>query len=564
MNQYRQSVTQYFNAKSKEDKVAYDTTIEKIKGAYRTFLADQSSLAKRIRKLESESYLRYEADSLFSLDDADPDLSAKEAKEYNRRKDQLTKLRTEAAALEDNTIYQQAFEWRFEFPAVLGEDGTFLGFDVVVGNPPYIRQEELAEVKPYLRDNYEVYAGTADLLVYFIELSMKNLRQNGQFSFIISNKFMRAGFGKALRRYIPQYRVHELIDFGDLPVFDEATTYPLIISLEKTAPTGEFTAANIPELHPTIFREDLAEVSFTSLQSGLTSDGWNLANAETQLLLDKLRNTGVPLGEYVKGEIYYGIKTGYNEAFVIDEETKDRLITEDPKSAEVIKPFLAGRDVKRYVPPVAKNYLLFFEKGWTKLNIGNMVEHDAFKQLRMKYPAVWQWLSTHEEKAKKRYDQGDYWWELRACDYYGKFDKVKIIFPDISLSMNAAISSNSEYGVNTLYIIPVSDIGLLGYLNSELLSFYYAGISASIRGGYFRFIRQYIETVPIATNIQSLSPLVTQILAAKAANPTADTTALEAEIDVLVYKLYGLTYAEVLVVDAEFGLGEAAYAAVEV
>jgi adenine-specific DNA-methyltransferase len=167
----------------------------------------------------------------------------------------FAKTTSEIEQIRASAIFRNAFEWRFEFPEVLDENGNFNGFDVILGNPPYIRQEEFSELKPYLKTNFQTFAGTADLLVYFIERSDQLLRPNGQFSFIISNKFMRAGFGKNLRQWFAKRRILEIIDFGDLPVFEEATTYPCILSWQKGTPSETFRAANVPELlsfRPTI------------------------------------------------------------------------------------------------------------------------------------------------------------------------------------------------------------------------------------------------------------------------------------------------------------------------
>ena len=375
LGSYREAVATYQRTRDRDEKQLMKRLMEDIKenfriGASRT---ERETYTKAKGKLE-------QLQGALELGDLFGTVPKSEIKKAIK-KQQLTVDREQVKLqdIEEDSGLTNTFEWFYEFPAVLDEEGNYRGFDVIVGNPPYVRQEELAELKPYLKKHYQVYAGTADLLVYFIELSMNNLREGGQFAFIISNKFMRAGFGKALRRYIPQYRVHELLDFGDLPVFDEATTYPLIITLEKSAPTGEFTAANLTELQPKTFRDYLAGVKFTSLQEGLTEDGWTLADAATHQLLAKLKATGTPLGEYVNGEIYYGIKTGYNKAFVIDAETRDRLIAEDAGSAEIIKPFLAGRDVKRYVPPVAERYLILFPKGWTRERFGELDQEDAFR-----------------------------------------------------------------------------------------------------------------------------------------------------------------------------------------
>ena len=188
----------------------------------------------------------------------------------------------------------------------------------------------------------------------------------GELSFITNNKWLRASYGQALRRHLlsPDRQLLELLDFGDLPVFPEATTYPAIVALRQGAPAAEstFRAAALPKLLPD-FAASVISVARTVPQSSLRADGWNLADADSQALLDKLRAAGKPLSEYANGTIYYGIKTGYNEAFVVSASTREALIKADPNSADIIKPFLAGRDVKRYQQSKTEKYLLFMRRG---------------------------------------------------------------------------------------------------------------------------------------------------------------------------------------------------------
>lgn len=437
---------------------------------------------------------------------------------------------------------------------------------MVIANPPYIRQEELSEIKSYLSHHYETFKGTADLYVYFVELAMRNMKAKGQFIFIIPNKWMRAGYGSDLRQFIKSHQVNFIYDFGDLPVFEEATTYPSILSMTKTAPSEKFFAANIETLqYDPGLNEYLHENRFQVNIDGLQDQGWTLTSEEVQNILKKMRQIGTPIGEYVEGKIFYGIKTGLNEAFVIDEETKERLIAEDLKSAEIIKPFLAGRDIKRYETPKADKYLILFKNGQTKEKFGDLSEEDAWKELTDAYPSICNHLIQYKEKAKKRYDQGQYWWELRACDYYKEFEKPKLMLPDIAIKSEALLDNDLNYCVNTVYIIPGLNKYELGIINSKLILFYYANLTQTIRGGYFRFIRQYLEQIPITKpdNIYKLSieDLVGKVIDLKSQNQ--DTSALESEIDLMVYKLYGLTYAEVKVVDEGFGMSESDYAAYE-
>jgi adenine-specific DNA-methyltransferase len=544
---YRLAVHTYRNAKSKEQKHEMLRLIETIKNDFETEIAANDKRRVRLNKQKGELFAHSNQQGLFEL-------SATQKKAFNKKTEKLAadikKLETELEEIANNKIYENAFEWRLEFPEVLNDDGDFTGFDIVIGNPPYIRQEEFSVLKPVIQNKYETFAGTADLYVYFIELGLTNLKPGGEFTFIVPNKWMRAGYGKHLRRFLKKLKINVILDFGDLPVFDEATTYPCILSVTKKQSADTLEATSIQTLEfPQGLEKYVVENKSVVLTTELQDNGWTLSDAKVQRLLAKLRKTGTPLGKYVNGKIFYGIKTGLNEAFVIDETTKNRLIAEDPASAEIIKPFLAGRDIKKYRQPKNDKYLILLKNGDTQQWFGKLNEREAWEKLENKYPAIANHLIQFEEKAKKRYDKGQYWWELRACDYYEEFEKPKVMLPDISTHCQALIDfDNNFYCVNTAYIIPNLGFSDLAILNSKLVHFFYSNLTQSIRGGYLRFIRQYLEQIPIVET-KALDEKVTQILALKKENPVADTSSLESEIDQMVYELYGLTEEEVKVVE---------------
>jgi hypothetical protein len=311
---------------------------------------------------------------------------------------------------------------------------------------------------------------------------------------------MRANYGKPLRAWFGDKKVEEIIDFGDLPVFADATTYPMIMKMQKSDEVGTFRSVELDTLDFTDLKSYVEKHHKVTDQTRLSAKGWTLSDIKVQKLLEKLESRGVPLGEYVNGEIYRGVLTGLNDAFVIDEVTRERLIAQDPKSAEVIKPFLAGRDIKRYETPVAHSYLILFPKGWTHKQSGITDENEAWAWLKINYKSIFEWLEPFMEKGKKRYDKGEFWWELRTCDYYDAFEKPKVMLPDISTRGNFCFDTNHNYCANTAYIIPYPDFDLLGVLNSKLITFYYANISSEIRGGYLRFIYQYLVQLPIIDN----------------------------------------------------------------
>lgn len=274
-----------------------------------------------------------------------------------------------------------------------------------------------------------------------------------------------------------------------------------------------------------------------------------VANTATQQLLDKLKRSGKPLGEYVQGKIFYGIKTGLNEAFVIDEATKERLISEDPRSAELIKPFLAGRDVKRYQVPKADKYLLFTRRGVDIEQYPAIKRHlEQFRTQLEPCPKDW----TGKTDGWPGRKPGSYaWYEIQdSVDYYKEFEQEKIIFPDLANIPQFTIDTSlGAFSANTTYFIPKGDYFLLGLLNSKLLFFYYKSAFSSYRGGHLRFFTQYVAELPLCINNETLVAQITNKTKERLSpSPTADTSALEAEIDALVYALYELTEAEIALV----------------
>ena len=442
------------------------------------------------------------------------------------------------------------------------------GFDVVIGNPPYVRQEGLGDLKEYLQRKYTVYHGMADLYAYFIEKGVSLLRDKGIFGYIVSNKWMRANYGEPLRKWLMQQCIEQIVDFGDLPVFQQATTYPCILVIGKGKPSSTFVAAQVKTLEFESLEGYVKENRHSVKLSILDDTGWSLADERSAALLNKLKKSGIPLKEYVKGKIYRGVLTGLNEAFVIDAETRNRLLSEDPKSKEIIKPFLLGRDVKRYSIEDEGRYLILIPKGWTGQKSSSFA--DAWKWFKQNYPSIATHLLPFKEKAEKRYDKGEYWWELRACEYYAEFEKPKIIIPTIVQSASYTIDNLGFYSNDKTSVIATDDLYLLGILNSRVADFVMHSISSTKQGGYFEYKPMYFSQVPIRT-IDSSNPsdksyhdstvaLVRQMLELHKQLASAKTDhdktviqrqidATDRQIDQLVYELYGLTEDEIKIVE---------------
>jgi type II restriction/modification system DNA methylase subunit YeeA len=532
---YKLAVSTYRNAESKEQKREMERLIADIKGNFRSEIGTNDPKKLKLEKLKGELFNYTQQVGLFER-------SKKEQTEWNKKVNVLGNdiktLDTEIEEIKSNKIYENAFEWRFEFPDVLNDDGDFVGFDVVIGNPPYIRQEEFVDIKNHLIKTFKTHNGSADLFVYFIELGLKNLKENGNFSFIIPNKWMRSGYGKQIRNFLKTYQINEILDFGDLQVFEEATTYPCILNITKNKTREILFSANIdsldfPEGLANYFEQNKNEIN----TSQLNDEGWTLSNSTDQNLLSKIREYGIPLSEYTEGNIFYGIKTGFNEAFVIDEITRNLLIEENSNSLEIIKPLFAGRDIKRFNKPSTNKFLIFSNRG---IDIE-------------KYSAIYNHLKQFETKLKAKAGGGA-WYELQASPKnIDRFILPKIIYPDISLGSEFTIDYSGSFINDTAFSIPLNDIYLLGILNSKVVLFFQKKLASEIRGGYLRWKSIYVNNIPIPKKIlenqQPFIDKVNEILSLKSQDPKADTLSLEQEIDAMVYELYGLSEEEIRIVE---------------
>ncbi|WP_440998517.1 type IIG restriction enzyme/methyltransferase [Fodinibius sp. SL11] len=534
---YKQAVRSYKETGDRADKRALKEQISSIKESFSVGLKELHPVRQKLKK-QREVLIKEEAKlDLFEGDKK----SKKEQKKIKKTKKNIDKLEEELEELENASFYDQAFEWRFEFPEVLDEDGNFAGFDTVIGNPPYVRQEELGEFKEYLKAHYKVYNGTADIYTYFFELGHSILKDHGWFSMITSNKFMRTNYGENLRNYLSELKqISQIIDFGELPVFSEAATFPAIfLTQNRKIETQAFDFMQVKDLDSQNFQDRITNGLATLDNRSISGSNWSLAEPIELDIIDKMREKGTELLEYVGTEIYRGLITGYNKAFVIDEEKKDELIKEDAKSKEIIRPVLKGNDIRFYRTAFKDLYLIV-----TK--IGTDID---------RYPAVKNYLDQYKDRLKKRYDQGDHYWELRACDYYDEFEKPKIIYPDIAKERRFTLDTKGHYLTNTAYFIPSNNRYVLGILNSKLVFNYYKRVSSVLgdpdKGGRMRWFRQHVSGIPIADTDyevkEKIESNVDQILTAKKNN--ADTSELDEEIDQLVYELYGLTDEEIAIVE---------------
>ena len=340
------------------------------------------------------------------------------------------------------------------------------------------------------------------------------------------------------------------------------------MTIEQNQPNKKFNVSQLETLDFPSLEEHIAEKEFEISQNDLEENGWLLMNSESLNLINKIQNAGISLKEYTNGKIYRGVLTGLNDAFVIDAETRNRLIAEDPKSAELIKPFLAGRDVKRYGVLTETKFLILMPKGWTHANSSSSKNKWAW--LEEKYPAIAKHLLPFEAKGKKRCDQGDFWWELRTCDYYAEFEKAKIIYPNICRKPEFTFDNNHLFTNQKCFIISLDDKFLLGILNSSVFNFLFHKILPKLRGGFFEPGYVFLKDFPIPKLDLSkelgkqrhtkLVDLTDQILSTQKQIATAKIESerklfqqkaaiIDKQINALVYDLYDLTEEEIAIIE---------------
>jgi len=409
------------------------------------------------------------------------------------------KIKVGNSLIDDKSVVDNAFMWEEEFVEVF-EQG---GFDVVIGNPPYVRQELLdATSKEYFKTTYATHHNSADLYIPFIEKGMNLLAKEGKFSFIFPNKWLKAKYGEPLRLWLKEQGLTEIIDFGDLQIFDRATTYPIIMTATNKESDKTFDYMKMDTLEFGDLREYVQyHVSSIDLQN-LEDEGWQLVSKDIQKVLTKTAQKSIALGDYTHGEIYRGVLTGLTEAFVINAELRDALIAKDSRSSEILKPFVMGKDIQRYDTPIIDKYLVLFPKGFTRKQSGLSDEAEAWQWVQSKYPAIAEYLEPFSTKGRKRYDKGEFWWELRACDYYDAFEKEKIVYLVFQVKPAFIIDTNKTYTNNAIFVYPKVDYFLLGILNSKLGWFLISNTCTEIQNGY-QLIYDYFKNISIPKEVQS-------------------------------------------------------------
>ncbi|PUD18110.1 class I SAM-dependent DNA methyltransferase [Helicobacter pylori] len=548
--------------KDPKTKAELEKAIEKHITNYNDFALDDKSLL---------TGLNYFIPSLFST----LKLSPKEEEEAFASYGRIRALRKKLDDALSGREYQNAFEWRFEFPEVLDDEGDFSGFDCIIGNPPYIRQEHIKDLKPLLEKQYQdFYNSTADIYTYFFALSYHLLKEKGFNAFITSNKYARAKYGAKLRELLlKKTTIVSYMELNALKVFESAAVDTSIMNFIKQTPPKE---SEFKYYEPTPNdKDDLESTPYLLMkQNALSTESFIFANATLLDLRDKMESVGTPLKDW-DIQINYGIKTGANEAFIIPTEKRDAILNacktqeERERTEALIKPILRGKDIKRYSYEWAHLWVIFIP--WHFPNTGSPKDMEQNEQdFSTHYPIIYAHLLSHKDEllkrnkdeTGKRYE----WYCLQrwAASYLQDFEKEKIVYGEIVQEPRFYLD-NGECGLGYFYAEATSFIltgehlrYLLGMLHSKLITFafktFYAGGGLGESG--YRYKKAFIERLPIPQITEKnqeladeIIALVDKILKSKAKDPKANTQRSEKEIDALVYQLYHLTDEEIKIIE---------------
>ncbi|OWW25061.1 restriction endonuclease subunit M [Zobellia sp. OII3] len=388
----------------------------------------------------------------------------------------------------------KAFNWETAFSKVF-EKG---GFDIIIGNPPYVNMERLKETSLYLdKQGYQTFNKRGDLYCVFVEKGFQLIKDDGLISYIMPNKWLQANYGKGLRGLFLTKNLIQLIDFGDFQIFEGATTYSCIFTARNEKPSEEIAISVLQSAEASDFTSNVLLVEERFNQTELSSDTWVISSKNESELLKRLEVSFSSINEL---KSYRGVLTGLSEAFLISEETKNKITSKDINSNDHVFPFLQGRGLKANVAPEINSYLILFEKGFTKEKLGDCSEDEGWSWIHSNLPGIAEWLLPFKEKAKKRTDQGDYWWELRACDYYNLFLKPKVMYQKFQVKPCFIFDESGLYCNDSMWIIPTENKALLGILNSKMGWWLIRKYCTQIQNGV-QLIWKYFGQVPIPENL---------------------------------------------------------------
>lgn len=544
IDSYRTAVDTYRNAESKEQKREMERLIADIKSDFRSEISLNDPKAKKLRKLSGELFQMTNQQQLFEK-------NKKEKASWNKKILQLSgetkKLEAEIEEIKANKIFENAFEWRFEFPEVLNDDGDFTGFDVLIGNPPYIRVQQLSSnVVDYYFNNFHTPSGKLDISILFFEKALDVLNKSGNASFISSSQWTQTEYGQKLRNILSKGKLNKLIDFGSLPVFEEADTYPAIFNFGNSYSTDlrYYIVDNKKKLN----YEFLSSITFNiKACSELSADSWSFSPLDLVMHLKSKRADYKVLGEI--GSSFIGLLTGMDKAFVVKNEDVENLNLEK----ELLFPYAyRGEEIKSF-SEVSPNSMVIYPY---KTNADGVEELISQNHLADKYPNIFKYIlkfKTDLEQRKdsrKLYALGTDWYRHLRRGGINLISPKKLLVKGVAKQMSVGLlKENTAFnGANCPAIIITDNFFdeyfFLGILNSKVISFFMNSICPKKLGGYFRYNSNSISRIPIVFpdiyTAGKISQIVEEIIQLKNKDFNINTSQLQNNVEALVYQLYNI------------------------
>ncbi len=461
------------------------------------------------------------------------------------------------------------FHWELEFPEVFFDrHGQPLknkaGFSVTFGNPPYVRQERFADQKGFFEAAFaEVYSGIADLYIFFVAQGLRNLAADGLLGFIAANKWLRADYAAPLRSYlVEKASPTQLLDFGHSDVFPGTDTFPCILIVAKAAPEdggrGALLFAGVSDRArgklplPAYVEQHAFEVPYVNLGRS----GWVLESAGVSRLLDKLQTQFSRMGDYPGVDALRGIITGLNEAFYVDTPTRDHLVEEDPNCRPLLRELLRGRTVRRWRPAWDGGWMIVIpssgNRDWPWSDCKS--QDEAEQIFRDAYPTLHAHLKPFERQLRQRQDQGRFWWELRACDYYDALERPKIVVQQILYHSAFALDGQRHWVNQKVYLLPTDDWYLLALLNSRIMWWYLSRAWPHMKDEALAVQKPGLLALPVPlassdllSDIASLARQAHEL--AGRADGLAELLRVERQLNEAVTQAYELTDEEIAIIE---------------
>jgi len=529
---YKQAVKDYKTTNSKSKKREVEEIINTIKNNFKSTYDNKlkDRLSKALGDYQNEEQRQQ---NLIAFGETIKKTEKDQLKKLKIKSEQVQKEKEEIL---NNIIYRNAFEWRFEFPEVLDDEGNFIGFDAIIGNPPYIQLQKMGTISNTLQNlRYETFTKTGDIYSLFYELGVNILKQKGLLTYITSNKWMRAAYGESLRKFfVEKTNPLILIDFGGTQIFDTATVDTNIMMLSKESNQLKTLACIVKEKVLNNLSDLVMQTTFFN-----TNESWVILSEIEQRIKSKIESIGTPLKDW-NIRINYGIKTGFNEAFIIDGAKRQELIAEDPKSVEIIRPILRGRDIKKFDYEFTNLWLInshngIKEKGVMPINIDD-------------YPAIKKHLNLFYPQLEKRADKGDTPYNLRNCAYMEDFFRPKVIYPNMTKFLPFVYDNKGLLTNQKCFIITGAKVEFLtAFFNSSLFKYCFRDVFPELQGGTRELSKIFFDKIPVLivseeTNLQ-FKKIIDEIQQLKKNNePTKEQ---ELIIDNLLFNLYDLNEEEI-------------------